>query len=367
MAQSRLYAQINDPFLVAVQTDPGATVDVQVTNPDLTAGPLLSLDDSDGDGVYRATFTPTDIGDYQLTIQATGTPVDGLAAILEVSSTGAGYVGGVTYSVGSCEPGGENLRWPCPNLASLPCITSWSADQIARWSTIATATMYEDLCRRFPGCDSYAKLRPRAGAQSLCRVPSGSYGIDLWPTLRYPAVEICEIEIDGTALADTTGWRIDGKRYLVPEDGTSWPSQDLDLSDGSLGTWSVLVRYGRPPPPLAVEARDRWMLAMLTSSEPTSSGDLACSLPDGTVSLSEGGRTIQFDPGPAASALHDQAMRRWRCRPLHNRSQMIDPAEHSAVNGGQIVVVAGDHTPAAAQAFFPSGCDLDAQLAALTA
>ena len=357
--------------MVAVQAPAGLTVSVQVTLPDLTAGPLLVLTDIDGDGHYEANYTPTVVGDYWLIIESPGAEVDGLAAVLTVSAAGAGGAlpGGSGYISGAC-PGdlnGSIVLWPCPKLSSLDCIDNWTADQIADWLSVATATLFDDTCRRFPGCESYALIRPQASSSCLAWY-DGHWGLDLFPTVRYPVIELVDVIINGVSSAETDsslpGWEIRGKRYLVPTGSNSWPSQDFRAPNGAPGTWSVLVRYGRPVPPLLLKARDQFAYSMLIDNEPTATGSMACKLPDGTTQLVESGRVIQRDPSVGASILYEQAKKRWGCP---KKGPMIyDPAEPTARNSSYTIVVDGDHTPADVLAFRGSGCNVQSQLDALS-
>lgn len=352
-----LHGTKDHPFLVAVETTPGIDVDVQVTLPDGNPGDLLDLVD-DG-GIHQASWTPTQVGTHTLTIVSPGNPVDALAVDLEISAFELpGQTGTMPGAAGCPTVAGKQLCWPAPRLAGLQCITQWELHQIVYWTQVATQTLFGDTAGRFPGCCLYDRLRLPISATCLCRV-GDSWGYDLWPDVRWPVLELVDVTIDGVA-DDLTNWSIEDHRYLVPGADVEWPSQDWSASDGDVGAWSILIRYGRAPDPLTIIARDRFMYSMLIDNEPTKAGTMVCRLPDGTVSLSENGRTIQIDDQLASSTMLAEAKQRWGRR-RWDQSQIIDPARPHARH------VPGDHTPAAVRSFAPSGVDLQAILDDMTA
>lgn len=361
-----LTAALGRPYPIVVNGRVGSTTSVSIVDPDGGTTPL-PLVDADDVGTYTADFTPSIPGNHTVTIASDDTDVDGLAVTLVAGrNRDACSCDGETVAA-CCDAGGLRLGWPCPNVASLRCIAAFSADQVRRWAGIATGTLFGDTCRRWPGCNNYAKLRPAVGAWCLAPLPAryGQHlGLDLWPTLRYPALEIVDIEISGASVG-ATGWRIEGKRWLVPEGSTAWPDQDLHAADAEAGTWSVLVRYGKPPPAMAVAARDQLMLQMLLGNEVPATGTVDV-LPSGLTQLVENGRTMTFDP-EASTRLYDEAKRRWPCTGTNRRARVVDLAERTARGSSAIHVVPGDPTPAAVEAFAGSGCNLDAKLAALSA
>lgn len=359
-----LHARTGRPFSVGVAASTGLTVTAQVALPDGSAGPLLALADTAEPGVYRAAWAPTVAGVHTLTVAVTaGGPddVDGLVASVSVTATGP--IGLVTAGADAADrASGARVRWPAVDVAGLDCIEAWSAEQVAFWADLATVTLFDDFCRRFPGEESYVRLRPLPRASCLVPV-GGSYGLDLFPAVGYPVLEVVEFEDDGV-LVDPHGWVVRESRYLVPTGPQGWPAQDRASEAGEAGTWSVTVRYGRRPPPLAVKARDRFLLSMLVVNEPTTAGGLACALPDGTTQISENGRVMTIDPHESASALFEEGKKRWACRKA-NRSTIVDPAEPTARASSSMLVVPGDPTPAAVAAFRPSGPDYAADLALL--
>lgn len=360
---ARLHALVDSAYPLVLTAEAGLTVTLDVTLPDLTAGAPVALVETLGDGEYVAAWTPSIAGVYTLTVDSAGSTVDGLEIDVVVSARLP--LGAPTGGYQDHDPAtGARVAWPCPNLASLPCIGVWTADQVARWAEIATLTVFDETCRRFPGTSSYAAVRPMPAG--CCETPAG-WGFDLWPTLRYPALELVGVTVDGTPLADLAGWVLYGRRYLVPPPSVAWPTQDSNALDGDPDTWSVVVRYGRTPPSLAVAARDRLLLTLLVENEPSTSGDLVCQLPNGVTALTENGRTITLTADAAlsaSSALLEESARRWKCRRA-NQTGIFDPAESRARGASTALVVPGDPTPPAFAAFALSGCDLAAQLAAL--
>lgn len=354
---ANLTGVLNQPFLVAITAATGLTVAVDVTLPNGDPGPTLTLDDSNGDGIYSATFTPTVVGVYTLTVDSPGNPsIDDVAIGLTVDPAGPTFAG-AAHNGQLCPPvDGQAIRWPCPDLARLPCITQYSPDSILYWTAVATEDVYGVTAARFPGCDLYARLRP--AVTSCCLSPvAGSWGYDLHPDVGWPILELVAVEVDGED-QDLADWSIEQRRYLVPGPGIGWPLQDGMASAGDAGAWSVTVRYGRPAPRLVLAARDRYMLQLLYEMEPTTGGQLACQLEPGTINVAENGRTMTFDP--ERNAQHgEHLMKRIRAkwgRRATTMSRMADPTRPATR------WVPGDHTPTPVAVFAPSGCDLQAQL-----
>jgi hypothetical protein len=103
------------------------------------------------------------------------------------------------------------------------------------------------------------------------------------------------VKIDG-AVVDPSGYRLDGKRWLVrlaDADGTIrfWPGcQRLDLDDTEPGTWSVTYVYGAAPPASAVSAAAQ-LACELWKACPGNTGE--CQIPTGTVRLTRQGVTVE--------------------------------------------------------------------------
>lgn len=367
-----LPAALDVPYRVSIDTPDGVSIDeVTITSP-ASIPTLTGALTAEGGRSFHV-FTPDMVGLWTIEVTAATVPIDtpdptGSVLTLEVSARGAGdlVLDPTLASVSACS-GHSPIRWPFPHLAGLDCVGSWDAPAVERWMGMATSTLFDDLCRRFPGCHLYAKLRPRANAAALCALPGrAGYGIDLFPTLRYPALELLDVEVDGASIG-TADYEIVGKRYLVNRGSTGWPTQDRDAFDGADGSWSVSVRFGRMPPTLAVLARDRFGYSMLLDNEPTTSGEVACRLPEGTTQLVENGRTISVDAArESASTLYDQARTRWRCRG-RNESRIIDPAEEWLAGGNVIDVVPGDGAPYLThRLWLGSGTDLESALDGVT-
>ena len=187
----------------------------------------------------------------------------------------------------------------------------------------------------------------------------------MFHTVRYPVLELLEVEVAG-AVQPLTDWRIEQRRCLVANDGVEWPTQYWDADLGAPGTWSVQVRYGRAVPRLVTRARDLMAYALILDTEPvTATGELGCRLPDGTTQLSENGRVITIDPATAGGVMHKQLTARWGGS-LWNLSQLSDPAEFTAAGSRIARWVPGDQAPLGHRVFLQSGCDLEAEIAALT-
>jgi hypothetical protein len=357
----RLTAPIDRPYRIAVDAavDDGSLA-VQITAPDTTtSSPALTV----AGARHVASITPDQLGTHTIEITASDDPtIVGESFELIVSQLGeADLVFDHTTTETPC--GEQLLRWPCPHLGALDCIDEYSPESVRRWMSIAAGKMYRDAAARFPGCHMYLRLRPKISGACLVPTPGGHHGFDLFETVRYPVLELLEVETEGTA-SDPADWTIEQQRWLVPADGVSWPVQDWDGDLAGPRTWSVLVRAGRRPPPLVVRARDMWALAMIIRTEPTTSGSMACRMPDGTTQLSENGRTMRLDPDIAGAALHAELVREWGAKPW-DLSGIHDPAEPTARGSRTARVVPGDQTPTSHRLFLGSGCDLTAELAAL--
>ena len=359
----RLSAPVDHPYRIAIAAAADdSSLEVTVTAPDsTTTTPTLTLNGQR----WVAPLVPAQLGLYTITVTASDDAgIVGSAFELLVSTTGPADLV-VDDSVLDPACGIERpLRWPCPNLAALDCIDEYSADSIRTWVAMASRTFFADTGSRWPGCHWYARLRPAVGGSCLTPLVRGGYGFDLFPTVRYPVLELLEVEIDGAA-ADLADWSIEQHRYLVPGEGVHWPSQDWLADLGSAGTWSVLVRYGRPVDPLVLRARDLWALAMIVETEPTVGGTMACRLPDGTTQISENGRTMTLDAAAAGAALWERLTKRYGPSSW-DLSRIVDPAEPTARDSRFARIVPGDQTPADHALWLGSGCDLEAELAALT-
>ncbi len=360
----RLPAMVDHPYRISIAAArDDATIAATVTAPDGTVSALtLALDGE----VWSDSITPDQIGDYIVTIGASDDPdLVGLQFEIVVGRTTPGDLV-VDHAVLDPACGIEKpVRWPCPTLRALQCIDAYEFVPIEQWMGMASQTLFFDTVSRFPGCYWYGRIRPRISGACLVPVPgSGVWGFDLFHTLRYPSLELLEVEIAGE-VQDLANWRIEQKRYLVPGDGQSWPTQDWDAETGDPGTWSVLIRYGRAAPPLLARARDFWAYAMILDTEPTAAGDLACRLPNGTTQLSENGRVITMDVATAGGVLHEQLIKRWGGS-AWNLSQLSDPAEFTSAGSRLARFVHGDQTPVDHATFLRSGCDLEQEIADLT-
>lgn len=361
----RLPAQVNHPYRVSIEAaGDDATLAATVTRPDGTTVDPLTLT-ADG-AVQSASYIPAVVGDYTVAITASDNPdLVGLSFELVVGSSTRGDLV-IHHEVTDPACGVEKpVRWPCPHLPGLQCIDEFDPAAVIEWMGIGTQTIFRDTVSRFPGCYWYARLRPRISGSCLCMTPAGRWGFDLFDSIRYPALELLEVEVEGTAVDLTAeAWTIERKRYLVPPDGVNWPTQDWDAPAGDPGTWSVLVRYGRAVPRLVVRARDLMAYALILETEPTTAGEMPCRLPNGTTQLSENGRVITVDVSAAGGVLHKQLIDRWGGSPW-KLSQLIDPAEVTSRGSRTALWVPGDQVPLSHSTFLQSGCDLAAELAAL--
>lgn len=356
----RLTAQLDRPYRIAITAaaDDG-TLAADITGP-TGATSALSLT-VDGHR-HTASITPTVLGDHTVEITASDdATLVGMQMTLVVAELGpADFVADPTVTTVGCSTGCV-LRWPAPDFDQMPCIDQYASLQIRRWLHRATSKLFRDTAARFPGCYCYARLRPRITGACLSLAPSGAYGFDLFDSLRYPAVELLDVTVDGVTQPDDE-WVIERHRWLVPAEGVSWPTQNYDVDDGSVGSWSVAVRYGRQVDDIVADARDAWAYSMILATTETTSGTMACKLPDGTTQITENGRVIARDPQYTVSVLLQQVAEMFPASPW-DLSQIVDPAEFSARGSRFARFVPGDQTPAEHAVFLGSGADIDTELA----
>lgn len=356
----RLSAQLGRPYRIAIAAaaDDG-TLAAERTDP---AGVTTALSFTVDGATHVSPITPSAAGVHTIDITASDDPsIVGEQLQLVVSDLGpSDFVADHTTLDPSC---GQlcAIRWPAPDFTAMPCIDEYPAESVRRWLARSTQQMFRDTAARFPGCYCYALLRPNVSATALCATPSGSWGFDLFPTLRYPALELLEVTVDGTA-GDLADWTIERQRWLVPAAGVGWPTQSWDADLGDVDTWSVLIRYGRAPDPLVVDARDAYAYASILATCVTTDGDMACRLPDGTTQINENGRSVSIDPAATVKALRGEAVKQFGALPW-DLTQIIDPAEPTARGSRFARLTPGDQTPATHRLWLASGADIDTELA----
>ncbi len=149
----------------------------------------------------------------------------------------------MNISTGPCEP----WDWEPFLCEPLECDTGM-VDALA---SIAVSWLFTQTGRRFTG-RCRALLRPcirSCGCNTGCN--SCNYrAINLRDFIdwRLPNVVVESVDVDGTPLVNPGAWRQDNY-HLVFVDGTPMPTtQDLSLTLGSVGTWSINYSYGVEPP-----------------------------------------------------------------------------------------------------------------------
>lgn len=184
-------------------------------------------------------------------------------------------------------------------------LTGIAPEVVAGAIDFATVYLYERTCRRWPGVNCTATVRPCISCE-CCMTGWTGWGYSpppapwsdacrcRWPHLTlqapYPILEILAFDIAGVnSLADV---RLDSNREatLLESSGLScFPSQDLSAADGAPGTWSMRYRFGAAP----IEPAKR------------AAGDLACELlrtcpggdceqPDNVEAVIKRGVTVRF-------------------------------------------------------------------------
>ena len=222
--------------------------------------------------------------------------------------------------------GGSCVVWAAPDLGCVPCAFSWSPDEFKLWLPAVNQMAFEDFGSRFPGCCCYTRIRICRPCSCDCSCGCARSAVDLWPTLRYPAIEIVD-----TGEASGSQWEIHQNRYLVPKHGV-WPSSY---------DFTLVIKYGQAPPPLALRARDEELMRMMAANCGQVEG---CTIAEGTVSLSENGRTRTFDLD-RQTTLYQRARARWEIGP--ERFSMTDPADGAGISLPLVETLPlGDFVPA---------------------
>ena len=247
--------------------------------------------------------------------------------------------------------GGSCIVWPAPDLNCVPCATLWEPEEYKLWLPAVNQAAFEDFGSRFPGCCCHARLRICRPRVCVCSCGCRRDAVDLWPTLRYPAIEIVGYEAEGVWQDPSeidSKWELHQNRYLVAKEG-GWPS-NYGAPGGECG-WSVVVRYGQKPPPLAVLARDEELMRQMAIHCTKVSG---CTISEGTVSLSENGRTRNFDLDNP-TRLYEVQRARWEIGA--ERHSMVDPAEFHGISETLVESIPLGDWPGYEDGAGPEGCE----------
>jgi hypothetical protein len=103
-----------------------------------------------------------------------------------------------------------------------------------------------------------------------------------------PVMEIVSVEINGELLSPSA-YRVDNYRYLVRQDGGTWPMcQNMNLPLGNDDTWAVTVRTGAPVPKGGQIAAGK----LASELAKAACGDKGCELPQRWQSITRQGVTI---------------------------------------------------------------------------
>lgn len=199
-------------------------------------------------------------------------------------------------------------------------------DPIAHWAIdAATVTMWERTCRRFPGC---VPVAARAVGVTSCAPIGWRAGepLDLAQAFAYPVRNlhrVVDVSRTGTATTVTSGWWLEGRRYLH-RDGT-WPWAAHSSSPTTGPGWWIEAAVGVDPPALVLQA-----VADLADQFVKSRKDPSkCELPDRVASLARRGLTMTFvDPSVSLGVpLVDEATRLYGCHPSDS-VRSLDPARY---------------------------------------
>lgn len=144
-----------------------------------------------------------------------------------------------------CEP------WATPE--DLCCDTvKYDTDDIEQSIEIASQLLFRRTGYEYTGtCET--TIRPCLECACGC---GSSYNCK-WDKLEIktpgnqPVLSIDNVTVDGVTL-DPSKYYLHGNRFLTHR-GNSWavwPTQDMDLPLGEVGTWSIDITYGKPIPAL---------------------------------------------------------------------------------------------------------------------
>ena len=215
------------------------------------------------------------------------------------------------------------LSWPVddqccdePELANRPDIVA-----------AAVQALHEASCRRFGVC--VLTVRPCvpncACRQELCVSDCSFRRFDLADFTQHPIISIDAVEIDGVAISPDDYW-ISGRRWLVPRrGGLLWdcPQQDLNEAAGSVGTWSITMTVGQPPPAMLLIAAADLACQILKLCL-----DRPCDLPPNAVSVIRDGTTIRLLTGMQSVPLVKMALDVYGdCKKKKIRTRMVHPAD----------------------------------------
>lgn len=146
-------------------------------------------------------------------------------------------------------------------------------------------------------------------------------------SLPYPICSIDEVKIDGVVV-DPTTYRVDDFKKLVRLGDECWPDcNDLTKPDSEVGTWSVKLTYGRPPPELVLQAA-----AVFACERIKLCLGKTCAFPQRVSSISRQGFSATFldpmqflDQGLTGIYLVDLAARTYNPRRLQRRPAVVSP------------------------------------------
>jgi hypothetical protein len=145
----------------------------------------------------------------------------------------------------------------------------------------AIEVLYTATGKQFSACDM--NLRPHTG---LCDELWGSVA------LPRPVIEILSVKIDGATI-NPNQYVVIKDGLLVRRDGKPWPSyNNLLLDDTQVGTWSVAVKYGVPPPP-----ESRYMAGIYMCELIKAKTGKKCRLPWNTTNVNMGDVSTSY-PDP---------------------------------------------------------------------
>lgn len=142
-----------------------------------------------------------------------------------------------------------------------------------------------------------------------------------------PICSIKEVKIDGVVV-DPTTYRVDNFRKLVRLGSDVWPKcNDLTKPDTEVGTWSVTLSYGTPPPQLVILGANEFACEIIKHCVTGT-----CRLPQRLSSITRQGITASFlddmaflDKGLTGLYFVDLAARTYNPNRIWRRPSVASP------------------------------------------
>lgn len=167
-----------------------------------------------------------------------------------------------------------------------PCRRECAVDLVPvdMWSLIDIR--HQALVSRTPWSDGYYSTMVCSNCRTDDCACTDLVDIELW---HRNITSVMEVKIDGAVL-DPGNWRL-FRGNLVRTDGLAWPEcQDATVPNGSVGTWSISYRHGKPVPPGGQVAAG----ILACEFAKAMCNDSSCALPKRVQSITRQGVSVAF-------------------------------------------------------------------------